>query len=113
MASQTAPTTPAPTLAQLDRLAQQTLARSDTASVELVALLYGSLVSQILQDCGNDTDTANAELEKIGEKIGLRLVDEFLSKTTNIMANFLRQGCNSTNVCNTFFTSRKIIPVLD
>jgi len=49
-------------------------------SSELFALTYGSLVSQILKDYENDEDV-NKQLERMGHNIGVRLVEDFLSRT--------------------------------
>merc|ERR1719217_1659679 len=47
---------------------------------ELLVLTYGSLVAQLLRDI-EDVDAVNAQLEKMGYNIGLRLVDDFLAKS--------------------------------
>ena len=44
---------------------------------ELMALVYGSLVTQLLKDLEH-VDEVNAELDKMGFNMGQRLVDEFL-----------------------------------
>ena len=51
------------------------------ANAELFALTYGALVTEIVRDCDEDLDRANAEIEKIGYSIGIRAVDEFLAKS--------------------------------
>lgn len=47
---------------------------------ELLALTYGSLVVQLLQDMDNIQEV-NSQLDKMGYNIGLRLVDDLLSKS--------------------------------
>lgn len=47
---------------------------------ELLSLTYGSLVSQILRDFDN-TDEVNKQLERIGYNMGVRLIEDFLSRT--------------------------------
>ena len=51
-------------------------------SSELFSLTYGALVVQILKDYEN-VDKANNELDKIGYNIGIRLVEDFLSRTNS------------------------------
>ena len=55
-------------------------ARMEKVNAELVAITYGALVTQLIADKGNDVSSVNAELEKIGYNIGIRMVDEFLAK---------------------------------
>jgi len=50
------------------------------ANAELFALTYGALVTELIRDYDNDPAEVNAQLEKIGHSIGVRCVDEFLSK---------------------------------
>ena len=54
----------------------------DTKKVsgELFSLTYGALVAQILKDYEN-VDDVNKQLEKMGYNIGVRLVEDFLSRT--------------------------------
>ena len=49
------------------------------ANAELFALTYGSLVTELIRDYDNHNDV-NAQLERMGHSIGVRCVDEFLSK---------------------------------
>ena len=51
-------------------------------SGELFSLTYGALVVQILKDYEN-VDKANNELDKIGYNIGIRLIEDFLSRTNS------------------------------
>lgn len=50
------------------------------ANAELFALTYGALVTELLRDYENDIPEINAQLERIGRSIGIRCVDELLSK---------------------------------
>ena len=45
---------------------------------ELFSLTYGALVSQLIKDFENDEDV-NKQLEKMGYKIGVRLVEDFMA----------------------------------
>jgi hypothetical protein len=50
------------------------------ANAELFSLTYGAMVSQIIKDY-EEVDKINAQLEKMGYNIGIRLVDELLAKS--------------------------------
>mmetsp|Transcript_25183 Transcript_25183/g.37056 ORF Transcript_25183/g.37056 Transcript_25183/m.37056 type:complete len:213 (-) Transcript_25183:236-874(-) len=50
------------------------------ANSELFALTYGSLVTELIRDY-DDHNKINEQLDRIGHSIGVRCVDEFLSKT--------------------------------
>ena len=60
-------------------------------SGELFSLTYGALVVQILKDYEN-VDKANNELEKIGYNIGIRLVEDFMSRTNSGRCNNFRDS---------------------
>uniref|UniRef100_A0A0K8TTF7 Trafficking protein particle complex subunit n=1 Tax=Tabanus bromius TaxID=304241 RepID=A0A0K8TTF7_TABBR len=49
---------------------------------ELLTLTYGSLVSQMLRDFEN-IDDVNKQLERIGYNMGMRLIEDFLSRTSS------------------------------
>jgi len=49
------------------------------ANAELFALTYGSLVTELIRDYDSHKDI-NTQLERMGHSIGVRCVDEFLSK---------------------------------
>lgn len=59
-----------------------TLRSTDPKKVsgELFALTYGGLVSTLLKDYEN-VDDVNKQLERMGYNIGVRLVEDFLSRT--------------------------------
>merc|ERR1712037_1002723 len=46
---------------------------------ELLALTYGAVVARVLKDYER-TDEVNAQLDKMGYNIGVRLIDDFLAK---------------------------------
>lgn len=54
-------------------------AKMPKANAELFALTYGSLVTELVRDY-EDPIAVNAQLDRIGHSIGVRCVDEFLSK---------------------------------
>lgn len=74
--------------AAFQRVGKDVFQKMEKINVELLALTYGSLVTQLLRDCEQDVPLVNAELFRMGENIGARLVDEFLAKTSNIMGAF-------------------------
>jgi hypothetical protein len=47
---------------------------------ELFTLTYGALVSQLIKDLGNVEDV-NKHLERMGYNIGVRLIEDFLSRS--------------------------------
>ena len=47
---------------------------------ELLTLTYGSLVTQLLKDF-EDVKRVNTELEKMGYKMGQRLIEEYMAKS--------------------------------
>ncbi|KOB78319.1 Trafficking protein particle complex subunit 3, partial [Operophtera brumata] len=49
---------------------------------ELLTLTYGALVSQMLKEIENPDDV-NKQLERIGYNMGVRLIEDFLARTTS------------------------------
>lgn len=64
----------------LQALGEQSFARCDRVSAELLTLTYGSFVRQLLLDY-EDVADVNAQLDTMGYNIGVRLVDDFLAKS--------------------------------
>ncbi|PFH32576.1 putative Bet3 transport protein [Besnoitia besnoiti] len=64
--------------------------RMEKVNSELLSLTYGTLVTQLLKDL-EQVDAINAQLEKMGYNIGIRLVDEFLAKTNMGACTCFRQ----------------------
>eukprot|EP00931_Biecheleriopsis_adriatica_P059934 TRINITY_DN35945_c0_g1_i1.p1 TRINITY_DN35945_c0_g1~~TRINITY_DN35945_c0_g1_i1.p1 ORF type:complete len:191 (+),score=53.78 TRINITY_DN35945_c0_g1_i1:62-634(+) len=62
------------------KLGDAAFGKMEKVNSDLLVLTYGSLVTQLLRDI-EDVDAVNAQLEKMGYNIGLRLVDEFLAKS--------------------------------
>ncbi len=67
-------------LSKYQKIGDSTFAKIDKINAELLIMTYGSLVTQLLRDY-EDAEEVNKQLEKIGYKMGLRLVDEFFSKS--------------------------------
>lgn len=49
-------------------------------NTDLFSLTYGSVISQLLNDCEN-VDEINIKLDRMGYNIGLRLIEDYLAKT--------------------------------
>ncbi|XP_067947007.1 trafficking protein particle complex subunit 3-like [Watersipora subatra] len=49
-------------------------------STELFSLTYGALVTQLIKDYEDDSEV-NKHLEKMGYNIGIRLIEDFLSRS--------------------------------
>jgi hypothetical protein len=56
--------------------------RVDKVNAELVTLTYGTIVSQLCADYQYDYTQVNQQLDKMGYNIGMRLIEDFLSKTS-------------------------------
>lgn len=55
--------------------------RIDKVNAELVTLTYGTIVAQLCKDFDSDYVEVNKQLDKMGYSIGLRLIEDFLSKS--------------------------------
>ncbi|EER03982.1 conserved hypothetical protein [Perkinsus marinus ATCC 50983] len=67
--------------------------RMDKCNAEVLALLYGATVRQLLVDFEGDFDKVNKELYRMGTDIGARLVDEFLIKSRAPPCQDFRDAC--------------------
>ena len=61
------------------RVGEVAFSKVEKCNSELFALTYGAIVQQLLKDY-EEVDATNAQLEKMGYNIGVRLIDEFLAK---------------------------------
>lgn len=55
--------------------------RVQKVNSEFFTLTYGLIVSQLCKDYNNDYLQVNAQLDKMGYNIGLRLIEDFLART--------------------------------
>lgn len=55
--------------------------RVEKVNAELVTLTYGTIVAQLCQDYDHDYVEVNAQLERMGYSIGMRLIEDFLAKS--------------------------------
>jgi len=62
----------------------------DFQNSELLTLTYGALVSQMLRDFDN-IDDVNKQLERIGYNMGMRLIEDFLSRTNSTRCMDMRE----------------------
>lgn len=63
--------------------------RVDKVNAELVTLTYGTIVAQLCTDYDSDYAQVNQQLDKMGYNIGMRLIEDFLSKSnTGRCGNF-------------------------
>ena len=56
--------------------------RVDKVSAELVTLTYGTIVAQLCKDYEFDYPEVNRQLDRMGYNIGLRIIEDFLAKTS-------------------------------
>ena len=56
--------------------------RVDKVSAELVTLTYGTIVAQLCKDYEYNYPEVNKQLEKMGYNIGIRLIEDFLAKSS-------------------------------
>lgn len=66
--------------------------RTEKINVELFTLTYGALVAQLIRDY-EDYAEVNAQLDKMGYNIGVRLVEDFLARSS---LSFAASGTPST-----------------
>lgn len=72
--------------------------RTDKLNAEVITLTYGTLVAQLCRDltlpsAPSKTDYAavNAELDRMGYNVGLRLIEDFLAKTNTGQCTSFRE----------------------
>ena len=88
---------------QASQAGQALWAKMPKANAELFALTYGSLVAELVRDY-EDPIEVNAQLERIGHSIGVRCVDELLSK-----ADVAGVGLSSTTQCQNLRDTAEVV----
>ncbi|XP_023215105.1 trafficking protein particle complex subunit 3-like isoform X1 [Centruroides sculpturatus] len=68
-------------MVKLHKYIQKDLFLKNLESSELFTLTYGALVAQILKDYESDEEV-NKQLDRMGYNIGLRLIEDYLARTT-------------------------------
>lgn len=64
----------------LERLGERAFENGAKISAEFFAISYGSLVRQILATCDENIDAVNHQLDELGGRIGMRLIEEYVAK---------------------------------
>lgn len=69
-------------------------------NAELVTLTYGTIVAQLCKDYESDYVEVNKQLDKMGYNIGLRLIEDYLAKSSTMRrcSNFRETGENIAKV---------------
>lgn len=65
----------------LDRIGDRAYDSGAKISAEFFAISYGSLVRQILATCDENIDAVNHQLDELGGRIGMRLIEEYVAKS--------------------------------
>lgn len=69
--------------------------RTDKVNVELFTLTYGALVAQLIRDY-EDYGEVNAQLDKMGYNMGVRLVEDFLARSSTVSSSSGASGSHGT-----------------
>jgi len=80
---------------QYRAIGEEVSKRVDKVNAELIVLLYGSIVAQLVKDYDDYTEV-NKQLDKMGYNIGLRLIEDFLARA-------------NTGRCQTFRDTAEVI----
>jgi len=64
-----------------ERVGDLAWSKIDKINAELFTLTYGSMVVQLTKDL-DDVQAVNDQMERMGYNIGIRLIDEFLAKSS-------------------------------
>ena len=78
----------------LTAIALSPRARRCEQSSELFTLTYGALVRHLLLDL-ESPEEVNKQLDKMGQNIGVRLVDDFLAKTSTTRCRNFREAAKT------------------
>lgn len=65
--------------------------RVEKVNAELVTLTYGTIVAQLCKDYDSDYAEVNRQLDKMGYNIGMRLIEDFLAKSSTGTCSNLRE----------------------
>mmetsp|Transcript_48790 Transcript_48790/g.56237 ORF Transcript_48790/g.56237 Transcript_48790/m.56237 type:complete len:227 (+) Transcript_48790:52-732(+) len=66
---------------QMKAAGDRAFERAEKTSAEFFAITYGALVRQMLVDHNENPDTVNSQLDLMGERIGVRLIEDFAAKS--------------------------------
>lgn len=84
----------------------------DTKKVntDLFALTYGSIISQLLIDC-DDVNDVNKQLDRMGYNVGLRLIEDYLAKSSSARCKDLRDVADK--IQHAFQLYLNVMPSID
>ena len=76
-----------------------------------MTLTYGTIVAQLCKDYESDYNEVNAQLDKMGYNIGLRLIEDYLAKSNTMKrcANFRETADMISRVCHTWQRKRAVL----
>ena len=63
------------------KLGDKAFEKIEKIPAEFLAITYGSLVRQMLTDSGDSVEQLNSQLEIMGNRIGVRLIEEFVARS--------------------------------
>lgn len=75
--------------------------RVDKVSAELVTLTYGTIVAQLCKDYEFNYPEVNKQLDRMGYNIGLRLIEDFLAKSSAPACTNFREVAEMISKVNT------------
>lgn len=79
-------------------------------NTDLFALTYGSIISQLLIDCENVGDVNN-QLDRMGYNIGLRLIEDYLAKSSSPRCKDLKDVADK--IQHAFRLYLNVMPTVD
>lgn len=79
---------------ELTKIGENAYNKMEKVNSELVSMAYGALVTQLLKDFEKVEDV-NFQLEKMGYRIGNRLIDEYMSKTNSMSCETFQETAES------------------
>ncbi|KAJ4457286.1 putative Trafficking protein particle complex subunit 3 [Paratrimastix pyriformis] len=76
-------------MANFARSGEMAFLKADKINSEIFSLTYGAMVAQIMKDY-EDIEEVNRQLDRMGQNIGSRLIDELFAKTgIPVSSNFM------------------------
>lgn len=89
----------------------------DKVSAELVTLTYGTIVAQLCKDYDYNYADVNKQLDRMGYNIGIRLIEDFLAKSSapactnfrdvaEMISKVRRHSQSVADVAHTMWTGR-------
>lgn len=66
---------------QAAKIGDRAFERCEKTSAEFFAITYGALVRQMFVDHNENCDIVNAQLDAMGERIGVRIIEEYAARS--------------------------------